>query len=257
MGMWDITVGVIVPCYSHVQYLPENLESLLNQSRPPDRIVVVDDCSPHGAEIEKICKRYGAEYFRQLENRGLSEARNAGYILLDGVDLVVSLDDDDKVAPGYIELGIKALYHNPAAWVAYPDAQLFGFESRVWTQPAYDPGLLKRKNYIVCASMWHREVWEMVKARNGHGYDPHMQELGGWEDYLFNLEALIGIRRGDPRAAAHMGHHKYWFLYRRHRGGSMVNGANANRRAIRAYIEEKMRALYNVELPKDWERFYT
>jgi glycosyltransferase involved in cell wall biosynthesis len=238
-----------------VEYLPENLDSLMAQTRFPERIVVVDDCSPRGQEIEAICEAYGVEYFRQLENKGLSEARNAGYVLLNGIDLVVSLDDDDKIAPGYIELGMEALYSNPAAWVAYPDAQLFGFEHRVWTQPRYDPALLMRKNYIVCASMWDRKVWELVKARNGHGYDPRMRELGGWEDYLFNLEALIGIRQGDPRAAVHMGHHKYWFLYRRHRGGSMVSGADANRRAIRDYMEQKMRVLYDVELPKDWEQF--
>ena len=254
---WDITVGVIVPCYSHIECLPKNLDSLMAQTRFPERIVVVDDCSPRGEEIEAICKIYGVEYFRQLENKGLSEARNVGYILMNGIDLIVCLDDDDKLAPGYIELGIKALYAHPAAWVAYPDAQLFGFESRVWAQPNYDPGLLMRKNYIVCASMWNRRVWEMVKAHNGHGYDPHMRELGGWEDYLFNLEALIGIRQGDPKAAVHMGHHKYWFLYRRHREGSMVSGADANRHAIRAYMEEKMRILYDVELPKDWEQFYS
>jgi glycosyltransferase involved in cell wall biosynthesis len=256
----DALVGVIIPCYSHVDHLSENLDSLLTQTYFPGRIVVVDDCSPRGEEIEAICRDYGVEYLRQLENKGLSEARNTGYLILDGVDYVVALDDDDLIAPGYIELGARALWENPAAWVAYPDTQLFGWESRVWAQPDYSPDLLMRQNYIVCASMWRREAWEAVKSRNGHGYDPHMGKLGGWEDYLFNLEALIGLREGDPSAAIHMGHHKYWFLYRRHREGSMVGGADANRKAIRAYMNEKMRSIYSVDMPEEyfdeWERLY-
>jgi len=251
------SVGVVVPCYSHVEYLPECLESLVNQTRPPDRIVVIDDHAPNGRLIADICDHIsGIEYVRQPENRGLSEARNTGYIVLDGIEVVVCLDDDDMVAPGYVALGLQALAENPAAWVAYPDAQLFGFETRTWAQPDYDPATLARMNYIVCASMWRREAWEQVKARNEHGYDAHMKKLGGWEDYLFNMEALLGVRGGDPKAAVHMGHYKYWFLYRRHKTGSMVDSANANQPTIRRYMEEKMRLTYGVELPRDWKQFY-
>jgi succinoglycan biosynthesis protein ExoO len=43
-----MSTSVIIPTYNGSAYLPEAVESVWRQTRPPSEIVVVDDCSTDG-----------------------------------------------------------------------------------------------------------------------------------------------------------------------------------------------------------------
>lgn len=104
-------VSVIIPCYKVEQYLPNCIESIINQSYDNWELILVDDGSPD--KCGDICDEYVKQDNRisvvHKENGGLSSARNAGMKIMKG-DFVTFLDSDDylhmdtlKILVGYAE----------------------------------------------------------------------------------------------------------------------------------------------------------
>ena len=70
-------ISVIIPTYNSAAYLPEAIESALNQTVAPLEVIVVDDGSTD--QTAQILERYsGRIVLITQENRGLSAARNRG-----------------------------------------------------------------------------------------------------------------------------------------------------------------------------------
>lgn len=64
-------LGVVIPCYNHEQYIEKAVNSCLNQTRPPDRIVVIDDgSSDRSVEILEGYAARGQIEFTAQENAG-------------------------------------------------------------------------------------------------------------------------------------------------------------------------------------------
>lgn len=89
-------VSVIIPIYNVEKWLPECVDSVLNQTYKNLEIILVDDGSPDSCPA--ICDEYAARDTRikviHKPNGGLSDARNAGIDVMTG-DYVVFLDSDD------------------------------------------------------------------------------------------------------------------------------------------------------------------
>ncbi len=86
-------VTVIVPCYNAARYIGAALESVLNQTRKPAEILVIDDGSTDSS-ADAIAQYGGAvEYMRQ-DNQGISAARNCG-LRRARCGLIAFLDADD------------------------------------------------------------------------------------------------------------------------------------------------------------------
>lgn len=68
------TISVAVPCYNGGRYLAATIESLLNQTRPADKIMVIDDGSTDDSRA--IAARYPVRLIRHEINRGLAVTRN-------------------------------------------------------------------------------------------------------------------------------------------------------------------------------------
>ena len=79
-------VSIIVPVYKVVQYLPQCIESIINQTYRDLEIILVDDGSPDSCG--KICDEYAEKDKRikvfHKENGGLSDARNYGIMMARG-----------------------------------------------------------------------------------------------------------------------------------------------------------------------------
>src|ERR1700678_3158864 len=88
-------VSVIIPCYKQVQYLPEAIDSVLNQTWSHVECIVVNDGSPD--DTEAVARAYG-ERIRYVArpNGGISAARNSGIAVARGAYLKF-LDADDHL----------------------------------------------------------------------------------------------------------------------------------------------------------------
>lgn len=54
--------SVVLSAYCGEKYLRAQLDSILNQSRSPDEIIVIDDCSPDNGVTERIIDEYAGNY---------------------------------------------------------------------------------------------------------------------------------------------------------------------------------------------------
>ena len=104
MNTEPLKVSAVVPVYNAEKYLIAAIDSLLAQTSPLTKIVLVDDGSTDGS-VELIRTQYQRELESgQMvlhilpENSGVSNARNVGVSLVD-TDWFVFLDADDVLAP--------------------------------------------------------------------------------------------------------------------------------------------------------------
>jgi glycosyltransferase involved in cell wall biosynthesis len=110
-------VSVIVPSYNHGIYLPDAVDSVLNQTHSSVEVIVVDDGSTD--KTRDAIGRYGAQVrYEYQRNQGLAAARNTGLRLASG-DFVVFLDADDLLLPTMIEESLKRFEAQPDAGVVH------------------------------------------------------------------------------------------------------------------------------------------
>lgn len=100
----DLTITVIVPAYNEAAGIADTLRSLLGQTRRPDRIVVVNDCSTDDTEaIARSFESSGVEVMTPPQNLGSkAKAQNFALAHIDS-DLVLPLDGDTMLDPDYVE----------------------------------------------------------------------------------------------------------------------------------------------------------
>jgi glycosyltransferase involved in cell wall biosynthesis len=107
-------VSVIIPTYNRPYYLPEAVESVLNQTYPTIELIVVDDgSSDQGKATKEALKPYLASLtYVYQENSGLGVAINKGLSLARG-EYIQRLDDDDTLEAEKIEKCVEIFEGDP------------------------------------------------------------------------------------------------------------------------------------------------
>ena len=86
-------VSVLIPTYNRADLLPETLDSILSQSRPPAEVIVVDDGSKDNTR--EVAERFGTHIrYHYQSNGGVCRARNTAASLASG-DFFAFCDSDD------------------------------------------------------------------------------------------------------------------------------------------------------------------
>jgi len=113
--------------YNGAQYIQEQLQSFVDQTRQPDELIITDDCSTD--ETEAIVREFAktapftVEFHRNEKNLGYCGNFNAALMKTSG-DLVFLSDQDDVWFPEKIEHMIGVADRNPQALVVMNDAAL-------------------------------------------------------------------------------------------------------------------------------------
>ena len=92
-------ISIVIPAYNAEKYLDDCLTSILNQTRKPDEIIVVNDGSTDNTVL--IAEKYGCRVLTCEENRGIGFARYFGAKSANG-DYVAFLSADDAYSPDFI-----------------------------------------------------------------------------------------------------------------------------------------------------------
>jgi glycosyltransferase involved in cell wall biosynthesis len=100
------TVAVVITTFNHAHFLGEAVTSVVAQTRPADKIIVVDDGSTDNPAA--IVAQFPTVQFIRQDNRGLSAARNAGLCNCT-TSHVIFLDADDRLLPSAIEAGLTCI----------------------------------------------------------------------------------------------------------------------------------------------------
>jgi glycosyltransferase involved in cell wall biosynthesis len=151
----DGNIAVIIPCYNYGYFLAEAIESVLCQTRPPDEILITDDCSTDiTMEIAlEYQKKYPnlIKYNRNETNLGLVENFNKG-VSLTNSNHISFLSADDRFRSDYIDKVSEVLVSDCNIGIAYTDLLLFGERAKMvydefpneWKGP-----MIKNCHYII------------------------------------------------------------------------------------------------------------
>ena len=107
-------VAVLIPCYNHARFVGAAIESVLGQTRKPDRIIVIDDGSKDSsvATLQQFVGR-GVEVYTQ-ENQGAHNTINKLVELAArDCEWVAILNSDDRYLPERLEKCLEIAKQQP------------------------------------------------------------------------------------------------------------------------------------------------
>lgn len=189
-------VSIIVPVYKVARYLPECLDSLLNQTYRNLELILVDDGSPD--ECGSICDAFAARDSRvkviHKTNGGAASARNAGLDAAAG-EYICFVDSDDAVAPDYLSELMTHMADTQA------DITVCGFTQytkagKVPCGECENPGIYHREEYLrqflkswTCALLWNKMF------RRGVIGDLRMEEGHRIDDEFFTYQVVLNAEK--------------------------------------------------------------
>ncbi|MGL4324963.1 MAG: glycosyltransferase [Beijerinckiaceae bacterium] len=227
-----VHASIIIPCYNYGRYLPEAVESALNQTLRSVEVIIVDNGSedPHTIEVVDSYRNHPQiKIVRLTPNRGLPAARNAGIEFALG-EYVCSLDADDIFEPTYLEKAIALLESDHSVGFVHSWVQLFGDADFVWQTRDFIPEEAAFDNHTSVSAVFRRDDWDIAGR-----YNPDMH--GGYDDWEFWIRLAMLGRRGKVIAEPLLRHRKH--------GGNMTGDAHAGRERWLTVMRQLSPAFFN------------
>ncbi len=141
MAKINSTISVVIPCYNYGKYLKRCINSVLNQTRKPQEIWVIDDCSlDNTKEVVKFYKDK-IKYFRNKKNLGAAKSHNVGIKKSSG-DYIFCLDADDWVGPTLLQKEAEILDSYPQIGLVYSQSYSVYSSKKIILRVPDPPGML-------------------------------------------------------------------------------------------------------------------
>jgi glycosyltransferase involved in cell wall biosynthesis len=200
-------ISIIITNYNYSAYLAQCITSCIEQdSSLPYEIIIVDDGSTDNSL--DIIRPFLTEQVRliKLKNNGVEAAANVAFVSALG-EMVVRVDADDYLLPGYLQTMVDKLTTTERCVFAYADYQAVDKKSNLLYEmklPAFSVQEIKsRGDFLATGTLYYKNI---VKEFNY--YDQSTKNCG-LENYYFILKLLkagyIGLHVDMPL-----------FAYRRH-----------------------------------------
>ena len=115
-------ISVITPTYNRAGFLPETIESVLNQTYKNIEYIIVDDGSTDNTKevVEPYLQDKRVKYYKH-DNIGESKTTNKGYSFSNGELTIVVNSDDPLYETDYFEKAVKTFEENPDILAVYPN----------------------------------------------------------------------------------------------------------------------------------------
>ena len=181
-------IEAVITSYNQRTMILEAVESLCAQTVLPQKITIIDDGSTDECSIrilrdlEKKSDFPVPVWIHYQENKGVSAARNSG-IKKTQTPMVLVLDGDDKLKPGYTECVSQLLYDHPSMVAASSWMHTFGVLDSVVCPCGGNITSFLSRNCCPATHILRRELFEQCG-----GYDESMRS--GFEDWDFFLSML-------------------------------------------------------------------
>lgn len=171
-------ISVIITCFNLEVYLDECIDSVKQQIRPADEIILVHD----GCK-EKAKAYTGVTTVFADKNMGVARARDMGFKISTG-DYIIFFDGDDVMPLNYLMqmayTDADVVYPNCVVWAGWGNSGLENMWHEAPNKITMERMLIK--NEVLMPSLLKREWYEKVG-----GFDP---SLPLFEDYEFWLRIL-------------------------------------------------------------------
>jgi glycosyltransferase involved in cell wall biosynthesis len=192
-------VTVIIPCFNSQSYISRAVESVLNQSCIPGKVLLVDDDSSDKTlelllQIQKSNPHANIEVIKNLRNVGPGLTRNYGWNISE-TDWIAFLDSDDAWHPNKLEIQIRVLNE-------YPDLSLICTQTTFAISTGQKS--LNEKNFHLTRLSFQRLLFRNIIPTRSvmlRREIPLRFPTGLSEDYALWLEALYsGMHFGKIEA---------------------------------------------------------
>jgi GT2 family glycosyltransferase len=182
-------LSVCITHYNRPAQLGVTLQSLAEQTRPPDEVLIWDDHSPNDPTpvVEQFRSRFRRlRFHRNPGNLGMPGNLNAVIREAQG-DLIANLHDADVYQPTLLERWECALMSCPSAGIVFCGLEATahsGRAGRVWVHEF--AGVTSGKDFFERAYVGQSSspIWGTVMARR-ETYQRHLpfdSRFGGWAD---------------------------------------------------------------------------
>ena len=183
------SVSVIIPTYNYARYLGEAIESVLNQTRSPLEVIVVDDGSTD--ETPSVIAGFGPRVRGvRKANGGVSAALNAGAARAEG-HLFAFLDADDVWLPAKLARQVAMLDADGSLGLVHCGVEEIGADGRTlgysvdglsgWVS---EEMLLFRRSVILAGGS--SAIVPAAVFREVGGFDPRLSVSQDW-DFCFRV----------------------------------------------------------------------
>lgn len=195
------SVSVVIPTHNRARMLAEAIQSVLDQTRPADEILVVDiNCTDDTGSVLENFK--DVVTVLSVERDGPSPARNHGIAAARG-EYVAFLDDDDLWHPEKLRVQMEFLEANRTVAMASADTVPLGEKigdmrpgRSYWTHGDLFPRLFMKSYVSTPTVIVRREVFDEVGVFN--------------ESYLRVEDYDLWLRIAAARPTAHFHHPLAW-----------------------------------------------
>ena len=203
----------IIPSHNYEAFIERAIKSVLDQTRPADGVIVIDDCSTDNTL--KIIEAYKdaptVKIVKNERNLGLSATRNRAIMMTDA-EFIISIDSDDWCEPEYFEVLTKALESDPSLGVAYtsvaPYNEMFhaAYGRNDWPKQFEWDWVAQRiappRTMIPASAMYRREMWRLAG-----GFLETYTRAEDAEFWLRGLSIGYEVKKVDERGLYHWCYH--------------------------------------------------
>lgn len=206
-------VSVVIATYNRARFLPETIESVLQQRFRDFELIVVDDGSTD--ETPELLKSYAGR-IRSLrqENRGPAAARNLGIRSARGRWISIQ-DSDDLAAPDHLEILFAFAEQNPDCGMVFANgAYLGGPEHNRETIIPKEKSRRLARDGVRLVDLFDKSIVRLQAALISKQC---LEAVGGHDESLYicmDLDLAFRIFMRYP--AAYLD--RVVFLYRKHEG---------------------------------------
>ena len=207
-------VFAVVPSYNHAPFVENCLRSIIAQTLPPKKLLVIDDGSTDGspAIIERVLKdcRFDCELIAR-ENRGLCATLNEGFALSGG-GYFAYLGSDDLWLPDFLREQTRLLNTRLDAVLAFSHAYVIDEHDRIsdstdnWSEFAdgdLRPLLLRGIVFSSAGVLYRRDALGQFRWNEDarlEDYEMYLK-LSGVGEFARNPKILCAWRRHGINAS--------------------------------------------------------
>jgi len=214
-----MSLSVVVCNYNHAHYLPEALQAILEQSRRPMEVIVIDDRSTDNSVevIEGIARRDPIVHlYRNERNQGPLATANRGLALARG-DCIYWGAADDRICPGLFERSLQLLDQHPEAGLCSALLLLISADGR-------DLGWIRSP--VICDESCFLPPEKILRTLNRYGF---------WftgQTTIYRRSALLAEADGFLPELAHRADHFVNYAVALRRGACFIPEALATYRIL-------------------------
>lgn len=162
--------SIVMPVYNGLRFLPEAVNSMLQQTFTEFEFIIIDDCSTDGSyEWLQALTDPRIRLYRNETNKGISYTLNRG-IELAQTEWIVRMDCDDISYPQRLEQQFKFINENPGGVLYSCNVQVVNEQGTPVHTDRFDGRFYYYNLYFICV-IYHPTV-VMHKAA--------VQQVGGY-----------------------------------------------------------------------------